>query len=48
MPQLELIMAEAPTVKIKAAKERRNKDRKKERKSKDHSKGQRAMNPRRQ
>ena len=49
MPDLELIMAEAPTIKVKVVKERKVREKKEKRKSSNdvRSRGQRSMNPRR-
>lgn len=48
MPDLELIMAEAPTIKVKVVKERKVREkREKRKKSNDVRSSQRSMNPRR-
>jgi hypothetical protein len=49
MPDLELIMAEAPTIKVKVVKERKVREKREKRKRSDNagSRDQRSMNPRR-
>ena len=48
MTDLELIMAEAPTIKVKVVKERKVREKREKRKgSGDRARNQRSMNPRR-